>query len=103
MATIQQNLRQHLFSNGADALIRAFPQPAILFNGVNYSYNGKVWNIQIAWDKNVCDDIQGVFIQVHSRDCIYGYHFACDNKLSKTGVTHIQFRNFSYSENTIED
>lgn len=93
MATIQENLRRHLFSNAAEALIGVFPQTAQLFNGVNYFYNGKVWNIQLTWDKNVTDDIQGVFIRVYSKDHIYGYHFASDN-------AKVKCRQFSYSKNS---
>ena len=82
MSSIQDNLRRHLFSRDAENLLQTYPQPSSLFNGVNYFYKEKVWNIRLSWDKDVCDDIQGVFIRVHSKDSFYGYHFACDKNAS---------------------
>ena len=79
MAALDQVLKKHLFTPDYEAIHVQFhddPSDLIREEGVNYEYEGKIWNVRIL---QVCDDtldVKEIFIRIHSDRQIYGHQFS---------------------------
>ncbi len=96
MTTIQDHLKTHLFTCHTEKLLGCNTPLPQLFNGITYEYNGKVWNVRIAWDKRDSEDIHGLFIRVHNEETFYGEYFS--KSLSK--LHHIEWKSITFSKNS---
>ena len=102
MGLPMQILETHLFANAYQAIQDQFrDDPSDLTNeeGVNYEYNGKIWNIRIGFQRDGSDEITAVFIRVHSDAKIFGDEFRArpNNHIYHNGIS-IEF--IDYQEET---
>ncbi|MGE0198456.1 MAG: hypothetical protein AB7N99_07330 [Simkaniaceae bacterium] len=88
MATLDQVLKKHLFTTDYEAIHAQFqddPSDLIREEGVNYEYEGKIWNIRILPKSNESQEIISLFIRLYSEEVLWGYQFSeySDDKIQK--------------------
>ena len=101
--SIDQTLRKYLPVQNFFEIKGSVLQTNRLFNGITYqSPEGKVWNIRMCWDKNIADDVTGVFIRIHSSETFYALWSTGDDS-KKFQSRAIQYTDQKLTEVNKED